>query len=301
MASDHAFRVLTIQTSGEMDARAAERAPVVALNPKGSKQPLIVLRTWKGEVPFYQRLACHLGPGQPIFAIAPPRGQTRAEFPSRVAQWTEFFLPTLRRVQSGGPYRLGGWSFGGLVALSVAEQLKAADEVVDLIAMFDTRHPKNQAWTTRSLPHEIVYRLNELLELAPGDRGAYCRLQCARLWRRERNKLRKALEARKLVSSAQTEPRRPMSLLMRSVRTSFIRYKAARSNLPVALFWTEESRDREGECLLGWSRYLHGPLQSNPVPGAHHTLFDEPNVAVLARQLRTALQNRAAEDLDSAA
>lgn len=294
-------RVLTIAVAERVDPEEAERAPAVALHPNGASPPLIMLRTWKREVPSYQRLAQHLGPEQPIVAIAPPRGKSRAEFPSRVDQWLDFFLPTLRRLQPHGSYRLGGWSFGGLVALQAAERLQSEGESVDRVVMLDTRHPKNQSWHKRSLPHEIAYRFNEWFDLAPAERATYCRLQFARLWRREKTRLRSRFEKWNPAATAASVKTPPMSFLMRSVRTSFIRYKPVHSALPVALFWTQESRDREGECLLGWSPYLTGPVESAPVPGDHRSMFDEPHVRVLAHALRNTLGSREGRAIDHAA
>ena len=293
--------VLTITTTGEADAQTADRVPAGLLNARGAFPPLIALRTWKREVPSYYRLAQSLGPDQPICAIAPPQGKSRADFPSRVSQWLDFFLPTLREFQPHGPYRLGGWSFGGLVALSAAERLRAEGEEIERVVMFDTRHPKNQSWHKRSLPHEIAYRLNEFFDLPPTERGTYCRLQSGRLWRRETKRLLGYLNRWNATAPAAAADVPSMSFLLRSVRTSFIRYKPFRSDLPVTLYWTEESREREGECLLGWSPYLRGAVQIAPVPGDHNSMFDEPHIHTVARELREALRSRERAGMDRAA
>ena len=51
----------------------------------------------------------------------------------------------MRRVQPDGPYQLGGWSFGGLVAYEMAQQLRAAGADVALLALLDTVAPGAQA------------------------------------------------------------------------------------------------------------------------------------------------------------
>src|SRR5690349_9872450 len=48
----------------------------------------------------------------------------------------------IRDIAPHGPYRLGGWSLGGALAYEAAQQLKAAGEEVDVIAMIDTTIPK---------------------------------------------------------------------------------------------------------------------------------------------------------------
>ena len=43
----------------------------------------------------------------------------------------------MREVQPDGPYFLGGYSFGGSVALEMAQQLRAAGQAVDFVGIFD--------------------------------------------------------------------------------------------------------------------------------------------------------------------
>jgi thioesterase domain-containing protein len=50
-------------------------------------------------------------------------------------------LAELRKAQPHGPYRLGGFCAGGLIALEMARELKAAGEVVERVVMVDSVHP----------------------------------------------------------------------------------------------------------------------------------------------------------------
>ncbi len=297
VSADSGPFLLDVPVSGPVDADVVERVPVVAVQRGGSLPPLVALRTWTREVPNFQRLARHLGPDQPLLTLSPPQGERREDLPSRVEDWVEHFLPSLRRLQPHGPYLLGGWSFGGLVALSMAERLVAEGEQVALVAFFDTRHPKHQSWNNRTLLHEAVYHFSEALDAPQGQRLAYCRLQLGRLWRRESARLRTAarglgVRAGRVVGASIAEPKRlqPMPILMRSVRCSFMKYAPVQSALPVAQLWTRESCEREGDALLGWSRYLRGPIECAGVAGSHRTLFDEPHVAGLAAELEKALR-----------
>jgi acyl carrier protein len=66
----------------------------------------------------------------------------------------------IREVQPNGPYRLGGYSSGGLVALEIGRQLQAAGEAVDLVVLFDSGVPRSRRsavayerrWTRTSGP-----------------------------------------------------------------------------------------------------------------------------------------------------
>src|SRR5581483_1008225 len=56
-----------------------------------------------------------------------------ATIPALAAQYVD----QIRRIQPFGPYRLLGWSFGGLVAHAMATQLESEGERVDLLAVLD--------------------------------------------------------------------------------------------------------------------------------------------------------------------
>src|SRR5262249_41543471 len=62
------------------------------------------------------------------------RGQT-------LEQMTAFYLDELRSLQPEGPYYLGGFCFGGLLALEAAQQLTAAGQEVALVVMIQTMNP----------------------------------------------------------------------------------------------------------------------------------------------------------------
>ena len=51
-------------------------------------------------------------------------------------------LEDIRRIQPQGPYRLGGYSLGGLIAFEMAQQLRDAGEVVELLFLLDPMAPE---------------------------------------------------------------------------------------------------------------------------------------------------------------
>jgi len=116
--------------------------PLVPLQ-AGAGRPLFFVHAAGGNVASYAALARHLGPGLPFHALQ-SRGLEGDELPhARVEEMAADYLAALRAVQPAGPYRLGGWSMGGLVAFEMARLLAAAGEEVDLLALVDTRAPRD--------------------------------------------------------------------------------------------------------------------------------------------------------------
>jgi amino acid adenylation domain-containing protein len=125
-------------------ARAVEagertvRLPLVALQTFGERPPLFLAHPAGGHVICYRGLAVNLAPDQPVYGLQPRGLEDGREPIADLEEMAAFYVESIRRFRPRGPYRLGGWSFGGVVAWEMARQLRAAGEEVDLLAMLDT-------------------------------------------------------------------------------------------------------------------------------------------------------------------
>ncbi|HEX2076791.1 MAG TPA: amino acid adenylation domain-containing protein [Longimicrobium sp.] len=125
-------------------ARAVEagertvRLPLVPLQTFGDRPPLFLAHPAGGHVVCYRGLAVNLAPDQPVYGLQ-PRGLEDGKEPiSDLEEMAAYYVEAIRRFRPKGPYRLGGWSFGGVVAWEMARQFRAAGQEVDLLAMLDT-------------------------------------------------------------------------------------------------------------------------------------------------------------------
>jgi len=86
----------------------------------------------------YATLARQLGPEQPFYAFQSPILE-----PHTIEGLAEYYLQQLRSVQPQDPYRLGGWSMGGVIAFEMARQLAEKGERVQLLALIDSYAPQS--------------------------------------------------------------------------------------------------------------------------------------------------------------
>jgi amino acid adenylation domain-containing protein len=116
-------------------------SPLVPIQPAGSKPPFFCIHPIFGTVfPYYQLAYC-LGFDQPFYGLQ-PLGLDGEQPPfTRIEDMAAYYIEALRRVQPSGPYYLGGWSFGGLVAFEMAQQLLSSGHQVALLAILDTLAP----------------------------------------------------------------------------------------------------------------------------------------------------------------
>lgn len=81
-------------------------------------------------------LAPLLGQEQPFYVLHPwPAGD---DLPATVEMMAQRYLRVLRDARPHGPYLLGGYCHGGLIALEMAQQLRAQGEIVELLVLVET-------------------------------------------------------------------------------------------------------------------------------------------------------------------
>ncbi|WP_327267757.1 amino acid adenylation domain-containing protein [Streptomyces sp. NBC_01218] len=100
----------------------------------------------------YAGLSARLGPDQPLYAVQ-VRGLTDDEpLAETLRDQAVDYTARLRAVQPHGPYRLVGWSVGGVLAHAVAVLLQEAGEEVELLALLDSF--PSEMWRARPAPEE---------------------------------------------------------------------------------------------------------------------------------------------------
>ncbi|WP_329529735.1 amino acid adenylation domain-containing protein (plasmid) [Streptomyces sp. NBC_01450] len=110
---------------------------VLPIRDRGVGEPLFCLPPAGGLSWAYARLLRHLPPEQRLYGLQArgvagnePAPETVEEIATDYARW-------IRRIQPHGPYRLLGWSFGGVNAHAVAVRLQREGERVESLALLD--------------------------------------------------------------------------------------------------------------------------------------------------------------------
>jgi amino acid adenylation domain-containing protein len=114
------------------------RAAIHTIQPPrpGNKQlPFFYLHgDWTGGAFYCYTLAQACGPQQPFYTLETYKFAGMEQLPT-LEQIAAEHITTLRSVQPHGPYLLGGFCNGGLLAYEMAQQLHAAGERIELLAL----------------------------------------------------------------------------------------------------------------------------------------------------------------------
>ncbi|MFF5207925.1 SDR family NAD(P)-dependent oxidoreductase [Streptosporangium sp. NPDC000396] len=146
-AAQGVIRPLTEAAREYLAARRAGAVTVPASSEGGRARPeevpLFLGHPAGGTTGVYSLLARGLGPGRVVFGLErlDDVGPLGAE--PGVSERAARYVEEIRKVQPAGPYRLGGWSFGGILAFEIARQL--GTENVELVAMIDSGLPDEVA------------------------------------------------------------------------------------------------------------------------------------------------------------
>ena len=121
-----------------LESTTAQPSGILALQPSGTRPPLF----WFHPTPFVRNLIHGLGDDQPLIAsvLTPEDIEQVGPAPSMEAIAARHAASILA-VRPEGPFYLGGYCIGGVVAYAVAAHLTAAGHHVELVILLDSQNP----------------------------------------------------------------------------------------------------------------------------------------------------------------
>ncbi|MFN0085321.1 MAG: amino acid adenylation domain-containing protein [Blastocatellia bacterium] len=284
------FRTPTIAALGEFLEAGTGRAPscLVPLQPEGGDAPFFCVHGAGGSCYWFNDLAVRVGKEQPFYGFESPALSADVAGPEldelvAVPRLAAAYVAEMRRVQPRGPYRIGGYSLGGILAYEMARQLVAAGEQVSLLVIIDSDSPAVllSKWEKRAI---FLWRF---LTLGLDEKRNFL----AEKWRwlrqlREERQVDRGVASVShldLVKEAHLRsvfPYRPEADPAYSGR--ILLFRASQPNLTSPL-----SNDR------GWSALAPRGVDVVTIPGNHYTLFAADNLEVMACHLGAALKRDA--------
>src|SRR5206468_5575581 len=88
-----------------------------------------------------------------------------------IPEMTAYYVKLLRDFQSHGPYYLSGWCYGGIIAVEMAHQLRAAGQEVAFLGLIETPAPVPE----KDVPRYYLRRVDRLLKMNPMQWYRYLR------------------------------------------------------------------------------------------------------------------------------
>jgi thioesterase domain-containing protein/acyl carrier protein len=248
--------------------------------------PLFIVAGMFGNVLNLRHLALPFSGERPVFGIQ-ARGVIGHHEPHRrVAEAAHDYLLELRQRQPQGPYLIGGYSGGGVVAYEMAQQIRDQGEEVAVLALLDSLLPVRPML---SAADKALIKLQEFRRKGP---------TYALEWYRDRRDWKRMQAGQ---GDARDEPADDgfnNDKIADAFLEAMAHYEVPAWDGPVTLFrppleqhWQVTGGrwvSRNKEFVLpdnGWTRFAPR-LEVIEVPGDHDSMVLAPNVTVLTQELR---------------
>jgi len=240
---------------------------LVPIQPVGTRPAFFCVHGVGGNVLNFRELAELMSPDHPFYGLQAQGLNGERPCFTRVEDMAAHYLSELKKLQPEGPYFIGGYSFGGLVAYEMAQQLRASGESVGLLGLLDTyagRLRSVSGSVLRMMMHPSRQRLFRDMPKAAGES----------LQRRVRG----------LMIS------RVLKNVLRSNQTAADRYILRPYDGKITLFRASELSLRSFEDLYSaWTSLALGGLDIQEITGDHGGVLVSPQVDVLAAKLKASI------------
>ncbi len=254
---------------------------LVQLQSHGSFTPLYLVHSNPGDVLGYVNLVNRLGMDQPCYGFESLGLRDMERAHKSVEEMATFYIDEMIAFQPQPPYYLGGWCYGGIVAMEMAYQLQLRGKEVGLLALIETPFPKMA--TAR-----VSYYLNKLLgliKLGPKGWAFYVRNKIKYMRRVESGSIDSIFS---LDLDAGVFSNRPKVYRLNSLAMAHYCLKAFPS-CPVRMFVGDTHE--EGfipDIDMLWTA-MSKDIRRFVVPGTHMSILKEPGVSAVAKILRECL------------
>ncbi len=271
-------------SSSGADASAGS-GPLVKLTSGPADVPLILIHAIGGTVFGYAPLARELAGTFIVYGLEAPGIRQPGAIAGSVADLAGNYAELIRTAIPDGPYRLAGWSMGGVVAFEVARHLEREGTDVCLLALLDPpfaipdAHKPGQAQIDDAqLAGQFVADATRILgwdgNQPPDPATSTATEQLGWLADRLRTGDRETADDRDITARL----RQRFNVFAAHSRL-LAGYRRATPALRAPTLIVSASRSPNAKATALWPRVLAGPVRTVSVDGDHYTFLRPPLVA----------------------
>jgi thioesterase domain-containing protein len=273
------------------------RSSLVPFRPHGELRPVFFVHEASGHVDYARELARRFDPNIPVYGLEAD-GFFSGELPLRsIPDMIARYVEAIRSVQVTGPYRLMGWSAGGIIAYAIAEQLLKDGDKVAFVGLVDAHLGGGlggvieRVLSQRNVGRDgAAYFLQAITEdYLPSDaREAFRAIA-------EVGAVAPVAEFLKAHGVLPRDLEGPMLDRALGVRMgiaeALYRYRPAPIPVTATLFRAAlVPASTLADPTAGWGALLGECLVTVPIQGNHYTMMAEPHIAQLSQAMVAALR-----------
>lgn len=255
---------------------------LIPMQAKGDKTPIFAIPGAGGNALSMQQLSHALGDKQPFYCLEPVGLNGYTPLMASIEEIAEFNIEALRQQQAAGPYRLLGYSNGGIVAFEMARKLLEQGEKVSSLVMLDTLSPS--LLSKDQIEEMTVAVFNHFI----GSLGAVSDLTVEQLKQVVESERSEYLY-RYVVSHGIDLPKKQF---MATFDVAIASELACRAYQPVKLMHkvdvslfraTDGFKDLPAD--YGWGAFVSGFIQTREIRADHFSILEKDSVMDVAKQI----------------
>jgi thioesterase domain-containing protein len=270
----------------------------VGIQTEGSRRPFFCVHPSGGNVFCFVNLARYLGYDQPFYGLQ-ARGLAQGQQPyARIEEMAAHYVEALRAIQPAGPYLLGGWSLGGIVAFEMAQQLRGGGHEVELLALIDVGTYVCNGNVTElddtaamvSFAHELVNTWGISVPPVETFQPLWSDIENVASEFRLDYILQQAKTASIIPADVELPDGQQLLQVYRSnMRAGYTYVPKPYSGRITVIKAAESLSEVLPDATLGWGALAQGGVEVHTAPGNHYSMMREPNVRELAHILQHSL------------
>jgi len=295
----------------EQQSPIATFTPLVKIQQHGEKLPFFCVHSMDGGVFYYEELARQIGMQQPFYGLQASGLEPGTPVLPRFEEMAAQYVDAIRTVAPHGPYLIGGYSYGGLIAYELVQQLRAAGEQVNLLVLIDNTtgdvyRPTPATYQGSFGPEEYPWilfmdMLNRFFNV--NLFSLYCTIRGIQFDQiaTDLHELSHEAKIRAIWESIQhtgiIAPYADVGYLERVIHIMNVTMHAAQSyNVQpyhgrVVLFRSlNDMVLKMDDPTFGWGPYISPPIELCDIPGDHFSIMKKPFISILAQKLAVYLE-----------
>ena len=280
------------QLIDEEDHKSINWDSLVPIQPNGTKTPLFMVHGAEHNVLFINPIVKFMDGNQPVYGIQ-AKGLNGIDTPhDTIKDMAAHYISEIIKINPNGPYALGGYSFGGIVAFEMARQLQAENKEVKTIILLDSyvfpiyfQHNlfKKRIAYTKYMIEKIIFMTRKMFRNKTNFNQRVSLIKKSfyhmyLLLKYGKEKQHKLIHSWPLI-------------LDQKLSTAIRNYHIKPLEIEVNLLKVKEDDVfyAHDPKYLGWDKIANGGVNRQIIPGNHKNLFSSPNVEVLAKTIQDLL------------